>query len=646
MVRKKKRVNRDEMGTRRRLGLEPLEPRQLLAGDLCEMASPVAESGQDSGQAVEEFLPAKLETQNLRASDAAGSSLSTAADLGVVSGTIQRHGRLGFFDRIDVIRFEVPHDADFSATLDHLTRNADLYLLDEHGDVLAGSRNSGRLADQVSTTLSAGQSYYLAITGNSFRTIRYRITLNAELLPPPAQPTPSPATESPADPSDSAPVSEPIEPGVVQPLADVANYGGTRDWNINAVGAPEAWAAGYEGQGVTVAVIDTGVDLDHPDLVSNLFVNPGEIAGNGIDDDGNGFVDDVSGYDFVSRDSRADDTNGHGTHVAGTIAAAKNGYGATGIAPAAKILPVRVLDSNGSGTDFNVAAGIRYAAAMGADIINLSLGGGYSSLIASAIQYATSLGSLVVAAAGNESASLPSYPARMSSQSNSLLSVGAYDSQNRIAGFSNDVGRSGSVQIDAPGVGVFSTYTGGRYSSLSGTSMASPHVAGVAALTLSANPDLTSAELRTLLAKATEGQAIGSDAIGKVSAAHTVAYAMAGLSPAGIGNTASVRSATTQSTRVRATTGVPANSPPEFGFVNVAGENDKNTNEEFSPEALLRFKDPIFVRSTPIDASQAYSDVIAPTEILDDTESQEGKSDFDISERLADAALDAAQWWI
>jgi subtilisin family serine protease len=135
-----------------------------------------------------------------------------------------------------------------------------------------------------------------------------------------------------------------------------------------------------------IAVIDTGVDLDHPDLVSSLFVNPGEIAGNNLDDDNNGFVDDVHGYDFANRDANPNDTNGHGTHVAGTIASSKNGVGATGVAPDAKILPIRVLGDDGSGISIDVAAGIRYAAQMGADIINLSLGGQYSSVIDAAIR--------------------------------------------------------------------------------------------------------------------------------------------------------------------------------------------------------------------------------------------------------------------
>ena len=336
----------------------------------------------------------------------------------------------------------------------------------------------------------------------------------------------------------------------------MAYFGSSREWNLNAVGAPEAWAAGYTGKGVTVAVIDTGVDLDHPDLVQNLYVNPGEIAGNGIDDDQNGFVDDVHGYDFVDRDATPDDLNGHGTHVAGTIAAARNNIGSTGVAPDAKIIPVRVLDRNGSGSDASVAAGIRYAAKLGADIINLSLGGVYSRAIDTAISYARSLGSIIIAAAGNESAAVPGYPARFSATDDNVISVGAYRSSGRIASFSNRVGNSGSVQIDAPGVGIYSTYMGGGYATLSGTSMASPHIAGLAALTLSANPNLTSRELRDLLATGTSGRAAGSDSLGKANASITVAYAAAGLktvSTAPAGQRAAATTATQRSVTARTT---------------------------------------------------------------------------------------------
>jgi subtilisin family serine protease len=267
--------------------------------------------------------------------------------------------------------------------------------------------------------------------------------------------------------------------------------------------------------------------------MSQIWVNAGEIAGNGIDDDANGYIDDVSGWDFASGDNNPDDGNGHGTHVAGTIAADANGFGATGVAPDATIMPVRVLDNNGSGTAAGVAAGIRYAAANGADIINLSLGGGFSSVILSAIQYALDLDVLVVAAAGNEYASSPGYPARFSSSLSNVISVGAYSSSGALANFSNDVGSSGAVQVDAPGVRVYSTYTDGRYGRLSGTSMAAPHVAGLAALALSANGNLTASQLRTLITDGADRTISGSDSNGGINAAWTVALAAAGQTSGG-----------------------------------------------------------------------------------------------------------------
>ena len=594
-------LTRLHLMARKRLHFQTLEKRDLLAGDLCD---DMIVDSQDSDTTAATFTTAG----SFQAADA-GSTRGSAFDLGSIDGSRRIPGRLGGSDRIDMIRFNVPGDADVRLSLSQLNRNADLYLIDDRGSILARSNQRGRSGELITRSLEAGD-YYAAVVARSFRQIRYQLELSAELentapvpTPPPTPtPDPIPAPSAPMPPVTSPPTSapspstggtpagntpapngpsstnpSPAGPSNVQPLSDVAYFGGGREWNVNAVGAPEAWAAGYTGQGVTVAVIDTGVDLDHPDLVGSLFVNPGEIAGNGIDDDQNGYVDDVHGYDFAQRDSNPDDVNGHGTHVAGTIAAANNGLGATGVAPGAKILPVRVLGDNGSGSDRDVAAGIRYAAQIGADIINLSLGGGYSRAIESAISYARSLGSLIVAAAGNESATTPGYPARFSSNHDHVLSVGAFSSSGRIAGFSNDVGGSTAVQIDAPGAGVYSTYVGGRYATLSGTSMASPHVAGLAALTLSANPNLTSQQLRDLLATGTVGRATGSDAIGKANATTTVAYAAAGLTTApqnSAGASASTRGLASNSARAN---GVIVGAPSFHALVeSTAGETTES----------------------------------------------------------------------
>jgi subtilisin family serine protease len=336
------------------------------------------------------------------------------------------------------------------------------------------------------------------------------------------------------NPNYSITISPPAAPASapVTVFPDVAYYGGTQDWALNSINAPEAWAQGYTGQGVIVAVVDTGVDFNHPELNSQIYVNPGEIAGNGIDDDHNGYVDDTSGWDFYSNDNYADDGNGHGTHVAGIIAAAANGFGVTGVAPGAKIMPVRVLGSDGSGSSNSVAAGIRYAVDNGADIINMSLGGSLSTVIQSAIQYAQQHNVLVVSAAGNDSGAMPTYPARLSASLSNLISVGAYNSSNVHASFSDLVGASGAVQVDAPGVAIYSTYLNGQYATLSGTSMATPEVSGLAALTLSANPSLTAAQLRNLIVAGANRAISGSDSVGGVNAAITVALAASGQTTA------------------------------------------------------------------------------------------------------------------
>lgn len=493
------------------LHFESMEQRQLLAADIGGLDDDVVQ--------VSSALIGQVSTASVSASNAdAGSTLGSAFDLGSVDGDVRIDGSVSFRDTLDVFRFDISRAADVDVDLRGLSRNADLIVVDHTGALVDTSRLAGNRSENLSLDLQAG-TYFVAVQSRSFWGTSYQLTVSADLIAEtPPEPEPESAPEVEFDPTT--------------PFADVAYFGGTREWNINAVGAPEAWAAGFTGQGILVAVVDTGVDLDHPDLVGNLYVNPGEIAGNGIDDDGNGFIDDVSGYDFAGRDNDPNDVNGHGTHVAGTIAAGNNGFGATGIAPDARILPVRVLGDNGSGTTNAVAAGIRYAADLGAQIINLSLGGGYSRAVDAAIEYAQSLGSFIVAAAGNESASVPGFPARFSATDENVISVGAFSSSGSIAGFSNDVGNSGSVQIDAPGVGIFSTYAGGRYASLSGTSMASPHVAGVAALALSANPNLTPAQLRELLVGGVVGNASGSDAIGRLNAATTVAYASRGLTSA------------------------------------------------------------------------------------------------------------------
>ncbi|MGQ4648724.1 S8 family serine peptidase [Lyngbya aestuarii] len=283
--------------------------------------------------------------------------------------------------------------------------------------------------------------------------------------------------------------------------------GGGLDWHNDQVKAPEAWARGFTGQGVTVAVIDTGVDITHTDLVNNIWVNPGEVPGNGIDDDANGYVDDLNGWNFAESENNNNvmpgnysPDQGHGTHVAGTIAAMNNGFGITGVAYDAKIMAIRM----GEVTDGffvnsgNLASAIRYAVDNGAKVINLSLGWDDSVELRDALAYAAANNVITVSAAGNSGGSNPGKPANYSTQYG--LSVGAVDDNDHIANFSNRAGLNSSMRyVVAPGVSVYSTTPGNTYEYRGGTSMSNPHVAGVVALMLSANPNLTHDQVRDVL---------------------------------------------------------------------------------------------------------------------------------------------------
>ncbi|HMJ35770.1 MAG TPA: S8 family peptidase [Baekduia sp.] len=265
-----------------------------------------------------------------------------------------------------------------------------------------------------------------------------------------------------------------------------------------AMGAASAWRQTV-GADVTVAIVDSGIDLGHPDLAPNLWTNPGEIPGNGADDDGNGYVDDVHGFDFVGGDGDPQDANGHGTHVAG-IAAARggNGIGGSGVAWRARLMAVRVLDADASGTTTAVAQGIHYAVDNGARIVNLSLAGPSATTdLEDAIRYAQQRGVLIVVATGNAGADLagaPTYPAAY--PEDNVLGVAATDSAGGLSAVS-DYGPGADVA--APGEQILSTALGGEYEWRTGTSMAAPHIAGALVLLAAARPDLDARGLRDAL---------------------------------------------------------------------------------------------------------------------------------------------------
>jgi subtilisin family serine protease len=265
---------------------------------------------------------------------------------------------------------------------------------------------------------------------------------------------------------------------------------------------PGAWQLS-RGRGVTVAIVDTGARLDHTDLGPNIWTNFDETPGNGTDDDHNGYVDDVHGVDLTSKRNSQDlhDGHGHGTHVAGIVAAAQNGRGVVGVAPEAKLMIVKALNDQGTGTNGAVAEGIRYAAANGARVINCSVGGDEpDKRLNEAVKAAADAGALVVAAAGNDGRNIdtrPNYPAAI--PASNLLAVASTDpdSGRAISEFSN-FGRL-AVQVAAPGARILSSAKDGGFALMSGTSMAAPMVSGVAALAASVNPRISAVDLRAVL---------------------------------------------------------------------------------------------------------------------------------------------------
>ncbi len=230
-------------------------------------------------------------------------------------------------------------------------------------------------------------------------------------------------------------------------------------------------------------MIDTGVDDDHPDLEANMWINEGEIPGNNIDDDGNGFVDDEHGYDFANNDGDPSDDNGHGTHVAGTVAAlGDNSIGVIGVAFGAQIMGLKFLDANGSGFTSDAIGAIDYAVTMGAHVLNNSWGGGgFSQSLLEAIEFADEEGVLFVAAAGNSGTDndvTPHYPSNYDVPN--IISVASTNRFDDLSFFSNFGVQT--VDLAGPGSEILSTVPGNGYGFKSGTSMATPHVSGAAAL--------------------------------------------------------------------------------------------------------------------------------------------------------------------
>ena len=328
--------------------------------------------------------------------------------------------------------------------------------------------------------------------------------------PPPADPQGDPVVHVEEGPGTTALTPEDPDYGVQWNLNNTGQDGGTRDADVDA---PEAWGAETGAPETVVAVVDGGVDIGHPDLNENVWTNPDEVAGNGQDDDGNGYVDDVHGWNFVGDPAAENNdvgeapadypSHGHGTHVAGTIAAeGNNGLGVTGVAWGAKVMSLKFVGDDGSGRISDAMEALDYAIDEGAKISNHSWGcyytaestGCYSQALHDAIKAADASGHLLVTSAGNDALDTDTqahYPSGYASPN--VISVAATTDRDGLWVASNY--GAATVDLGAPGQNVYSTYPS-FYDYMSGTSMAAPHVAGVAALVKSANPGFDDLQIK------------------------------------------------------------------------------------------------------------------------------------------------------
>jgi subtilisin family serine protease len=280
-------------------------------------------------------------------------------------------------------------------------------------------------------------------------------------------------------------------------MLNTGQSGGTAGADISAT---TAWDVFTGSPDVVIGVIDTGVDYTHPDLAANVWTNPNEIPGNGIDDDLNGFIDDIHGWDFVNDDNDPMDDNGHGSHCSGTIGGVgDNGIGVAGVNWTVRIMGLKFLSSGGSGSLSDAVEAIAYATMMGVRLTSNSWGGGgYSQAMYDAIADAQASGILFVAAAGNSGSNndaSPHYPS--SYDLDNVVAVAATDRNDDLASFSS-YGAT-SVDLAAPGVDILSTLPGNSYGFLSGTSMATPHVSGALGLIFGRFPAIGGADAKSLL---------------------------------------------------------------------------------------------------------------------------------------------------
>ncbi len=326
-------------------------------------------------------------------------------------------------------------------------------------------------------TVEEAVKQFEQLPGVIYAVPNHYVSIEAGIFPPRPEPNPDPTPDPFSD-----------------PLFD-------RSYGIHKIDSLKAWTQFSTGnRSIVVAVIDTGIDYTHEDLAANMWKNPKEIEGNGIDDDNNGFIDDIYGWNFVGNNNNPFDDNRHGTHVSGTIGAiAGNGLGTIGVSPKVSIMACKFLSKDGFGSVDAAMKAITYAVANGAKVLNNSWGGGsFSQALLDTIKAAERSGVLFVAAAGNsgkDNDTAPMYPA--SYDAPNIISVAATDALDQRASFSN-FGKT-TVDLGAPGVAVFSTFPGNLYGNLSGTSMATPHVTGAVALIWAYKPTLTVYDLKDLM---------------------------------------------------------------------------------------------------------------------------------------------------
>jgi subtilisin family serine protease len=475
--------------------------------------------------------PQDLTDTFISATAVLGNQLSQARDLGILNNSQTIVDSVNNAQPDDIYRFTLPVTSDFSLNLSGLNTNVDVALIkDLNGDnsidftdIIATSEQSSLSPESIDLNALKQGTYYIRVYQFQGST---NFTLNLAATPITVSAN-NVNNANNLEGFDSRFGFGLINAAVAVAKArnsptfpDVPDLGGD-EWGRDLIKAPEVWAQGLTGDGIVVAVIDSGIDYNHPDLTGNIWSNNGENgvdaqgrnkANNRLDDDNNGFVDDFRGWDFVNNDNDPMDDNNHGTHISGLVAAKNDGVGMTGVAPNAKIMPLKILDRVGSGKIRDEINAINYAVANGAKIVNVSLGGlQLNDEELNVIRSAEAGGVIVISAAGNEARPQVDYPARFANEVG--IAAASIQRNQQFSDFSNRAGTEVINYFIAPGGDGDRADSGDIYSTVplsvpgipyryfAGTSMAVPHISGVIALMLQANPNLTPAEIKRILAE-------------------------------------------------------------------------------------------------------------------------------------------------